>query len=186
MRFFDDMCDETIIKAYQEGEELSIVHLFEKHKALIYALANRLCCPYGMTEELVQSGCIGLIRAAQDYDASRNVRFITYAVPWILGEMRKTMRLLLSGCREYSLDAIKGEEYHCALDTFAFCDGIDIDLLDLRLAVRQLDGDERLLILLRYFREKTQKETAILLQKSQAQVSRMERRILSRLKESLS
>ena len=60
---------------------------------------------------------------------------------------------------------------------------IDIDAVDLRLAMGKLGEDARRLILLRYFRDRTQQETARLLGKSQAQVCRMERRALDALRE---
>lgn len=62
------------------------------------------------------------------------------------------------------------------------CGEIDIEAVDLRLALGRLSEEERKLILLRYFSDRTQKETAALLQKSQAQISRIERRALDALR----
>ena len=64
--------------------------------------------------------------------------------------------------------------------------GIDEERLALRMALDALPGEERRVILLRYFRDVTQQETARLLGKSQAQVSRIERRALAALRAAMS
>lgn len=184
MRLFENRSDVALVAAYQSGEEHVLYPLLENYKALLHTLSRRLCCPHPLTEELIQSGYVGLIRAAQEFNPSYNVRFITYAVPWILGEMKRTLRLLLSNTMDYSLDSSKESETIFQKNLVSN-ENIDIEYIDLRIALQKLDGEERTLILLRYFRGKTQSEAAHLLKKSQAQVSRTEQRILEKLRKNL-
>ena len=184
MELSENHGDTALIAAYQSGEAHVLYPLLENYKALLYALSRRLCCPYPLTEELVQSGYIGLIRAAQEFNPTHNTQFITYAVPWILGEMKKTLRLLLSGTKDYSLDS-NGEKESALQKSLESNDTVDIERIDLRIALQNLNREERTLVLLRYFRGKTQSETAQLLRKSQAQISRTEQRILDTLRKNL-
>ena len=186
MRFSETKDEDELITAFQKGDSQCLDALLDSYKPLLYSLANRLHCPRIMTEELIQSGYIGLLRAAERFDLSKNTRFITYCVPWILGEMKMTMRFFLSGYKDYSLDSDEYHECSSHLNSLMCAQGIDVDHLDLRLAIQKLKHDERTLILLRYFRDKTQTEAAILLRKSQSQISRLEHRALSSLKEILS
>ena len=64
--------------------------------------------------------------------------------------------------------------------------GVDLNMIDLRVAFDKLGKEAQALLVLRYFRGKTQKETAALLGKSQAQISRMENLTLDQLRELLS
>jgi len=112
------------------------------------------------------------------------VKFATYAVPWILGEIRGALRQ--ADRNTVSLDDSYEEEQQALLDTIAGESDIDLGRLDLRLAMQNIGYEEQKLICLRYYRDKTQAETAVLLHKSQAQISRMERHALDVLRERLS
>ena len=81
-----------------------------------------------------------------------------------------------------SLDASPADEGQTPLEERLEGGKINMDAVDLRLALEKLDEDERKLILLRYFRDQTQKEAACILGKSQAQVSRIENRALDTLR----
>ena len=59
---------------------------------LVYALAGRFTGRGMEYEDLVQAGCMGLIKATDGFDESRGLKFSTYAVPVILGEMRRLFR----------------------------------------------------------------------------------------------
>ena len=59
---------------------------------LVYALAGRFTGRGIEYEDLVQAGCMGLIKATDGFDESRGLKFSTYAVPVILGEMRRLFR----------------------------------------------------------------------------------------------
>jgi len=58
---------------------------------------------------------------------------------------------------------------------------LNIQHIDLRLALAKLSTEEQIVICMRYYRDKTQRESAVLLGKSQAQISKMERRALNTL-----
>ncbi len=64
----------------------------EDNMGLVYTCARRLQGRGVEFEELVQSGCVGLIKAANAFDTTRGLAFSTYAVPVILGEMKRLFR----------------------------------------------------------------------------------------------
>ncbi|MBX6378422.1 MAG: sigma-70 family RNA polymerase sigma factor [Clostridia bacterium] len=66
--------------------------LVEDNLGLVRHVVRRAAPPGVDAEDLFQCGCIGLIRAADSYDPARGVRFSTYAVPFILGEVRRHLR----------------------------------------------------------------------------------------------
>ena len=66
--------------------------LIEANIGLVHACAGRLKGRGVEYEDLVQAGCVGLCKAADGFDASRGFAFSTYAVPTILGEMRRLFR----------------------------------------------------------------------------------------------
>ena len=72
-------------------EELEAV--VEKHGGLVKSVALRLARTYGEEpEDLIQIGYIGLLKAAQRFEAERGLQFSTYAVPMIAGEIRSQLR----------------------------------------------------------------------------------------------
>lgn len=175
-----DAQENALVLRAQQGDAQAVEALLAAHERLLHALAGRLCCPAGAHAELVQAGVVGLLQALEHYDPGRGVRLITYAVPWILGEMRRTLRELYGMRDTLSLDE-ESEDRPSLLDTLRSGEGVDVEALSLRMAMQQLSREEQLLLCLRYDREKTQKETAVLLHRSQAQISRMERRALDQL-----
>lgn len=66
--------------------------LVTENFGLVHACARRYCGRGIDYDDLYQSGCEGLVKAAVGFDSSRNVRFSTYAVPAILGEIRRLFR----------------------------------------------------------------------------------------------
>lgn len=197
---------------------------------LVHSLANRFRGRGVDYDDLFAAGSSGLVKAYDNFDASRGLCFSTYAVPVILGEIRRVFRdggavkmsrslkelsiktarareeLSKNGCEptvseiaaylgvtpEDAAEAIAAGMPPASLTSEE--DGGDFDLpvasaeneiidkLALRQALLELSPDDRRLIILRYFREKTQTETAALLGLSQVQVSRRERRILETLR----
>lgn len=198
---------------------------------LVHSLANRFRGRGIDYEELYSAGCLGLVKACDNFDASRGLCFSTYAVPVILGEIRRLFRdggavKMSRSLKELSLKAARARdelakksgseptvsqiaEYlgispedaaeaicassptlslTCAEDGGDFdvpaesAEGAIIDRLALRQCMDELPAEERALLILRYFRGKTQTETARLLGLTQVRVSRTERRILERLR----
>lgn len=188
-------------------------------------------------EDLFQSGCLGLVKAAERFDETRGVRFSTYAVPVILGEIRKLFR---DGGAVKVSRALHGLSVRAAKETAAFAEregrspsvgelaallGVEpseaaeaigaaqhpvslteedddgggqtdiavepedesiAESLSLRQAVTELPPGDRKLIFLRYFRSRTQTETADELGMTQVQVSRREKKILGEMRLRLS
>lgn len=66
--------------------------LVTENFGLVHACARKYCGRGIEYDDLYQSGCEGLVKAAAGFDSSRNVRFSTYAVPAILGEIRRLFR----------------------------------------------------------------------------------------------
>lgn len=197
---------------------------------LVHSLANRFRGRGIEYEELFSAGSLGLVKACDNFDETRGLCFSTYAVPVILGEMRRLFRdggavkmsrslkelaLKVQRAREELMKSgseptvselaeylgISVEEVAEAVQASAPplsltapeeggeldvpVDGSESELID-KLALRQclaeLSENDRRLILLRYFRDKTQSETAQILGMTQVQVSRRERKILDSLR----
>lgn len=205
----------------------------ESNLPLVHKLANRFRGRGIDYEELYSAGCVGLVKACDRFEPERGLCFSTYAVPVILGEIRRLFRdggsvKISRGLKELSVKAAherdrlsaNGEprisdiaqalgvsvedaaEALCAamppvsLNTGGE-DGEElsvpqssgeeqlIDRLALRQCLSELSGEDRDIIIQRYFRGKTQCETAQLLGMTQVMVSRRERRILQSLREQL-
>ena len=181
-------------------------------------------------QDLCQAGYIGLMLALEHYNAEQGAEFITYAMPWALGEMKKALRqaddftgaqrfgrqvsrelrrlsaslgreprieelaqachaspsdivcALEAGYTPMSLDEPAQNTGRTLLDALAGGDSIDDQKLDIRLALMRLPIQQRNLIILRYVREHTQKETAKIMGVSQSQISRIERQALDALR----
>lgn len=174
---------EQILRA-QQGDEQALEWVIKTHRRLISILVMRFQCEWSFREELLQAGQVGLMMALRSFDSSKAVRLSTYAVPWILGEMRSTFKRI--GTAHYSLDEPRGEEGNALVDILVGNYSVNLAKIDLRLALAKLSREDQILISLRYFRGKTQKESALILRKSQAQISKTENRILEQLRLMLS
>lgn len=234
------MSEYEIFNLAQNGDDEALGQLYDQNKNLIYSLMKRFSFSSEEKEDLFQVGSLGLIKAIQNFDSSYNVKFSTYAVPLILGELRKYFRestgikvarslkelgsAILKKKEEYmainnkepsieelsSLMNIAYEDVVLALESFYKPTSLDKKLneesedgamfkdflseeksnmigeyIDLDLALSSLDDKERLFIHLRYYENMTQKEIADRLFTSQVNVSRMEKRVLNKMKERL-
>ena len=196
---------ETVERA-QKGDQEAMAQLLEMNQPLLRALAGRLCNPGPLLDELMQ--------AVRRFDPGRGAKLTTYAVPWMLGEMKRALRCALestgvqakraqllhrekeTACtlnRQLAMQGAKAMERPLSVEAFeeeghalTGDNDIDLDRLALRMALPSLVPQERGVLLLRYYRNLTQKETARLLGKSQAQVSRIERRALAALRAAMS
>ena len=205
----------------------------ESNLPLVHKLANRFRGRGVEYEELYSAGCVGLVKACDRFEPERGLCFSTYAVPVILGEIRRLFRdggsvKMSRGLKELSVKAARlreqlsenGEprvsdiaaalgvsqeeaaEALCAsvppvsLDSGGSegepltvpCESDEdrlIDRLALRRCLENLTGTDRDIIIFRYFRGKTQCETARLLGMTQVMVSRRERRIISEMRAQL-
>lgn len=199
---------------------------------LVHSLAARFKGRGIEYEELYAAGCEGLVKAAAGFDETRGLRFSTYAVPVILGEIKRLFRdggtvKVSRGLKELSLKAarvqeqIRKEGREPRLSEIAEALGVSVeqageavcaalppisispqesddreleipvppeqsrltDKIALNQCLALLTEEERNVIILRYWKNKTQKEVGIILGLSQVQVSRKESRALKRLRE---
>jgi len=81
-----------LIARAQQGDEAARDTLVERNLALVGSVARGFLRRGAEYEDLVQIGCIGLLKAVTGYDASYGVRFSTYAVPMIAGEIKRFLR----------------------------------------------------------------------------------------------
>ena len=231
---------EDIIKA-KEGNEEAMSKLVEGNSGLIWSIVRRFKERGYELEDLYQIGSLGFIKSIRRFDTNFEVQLSTYAVPYILGEIKRFIRddgpikvsrstkELCVKIREVQKEYLnkKGEEIKveeiakilkvskeeiaAALDSINCVDSIYdlnykddnegnildkipaneesekslIDKIVLKDAISRLDERERKIILLRYFRGSTQSQVAKTLGISQVQVSRIEKRVLSDMKEML-
>ena len=229
----------VLIKRVKEGDKEAQNKLVENNMGLIWSIVRRFMNRGYEPEDLFQIVSIGLLKAIDKFDTGYDVKFSTYAVPMITGEIKRFLRddgmlkvsrtikenaVKIRGVRETMSSelnreptieelsqktGISKEDVVLALDsaneveslhkTVYQGDGSAILLMDrleenrndqeellnrllLEELLKELSDQERELITLRYFEEKTQSDIAKRLGISQVQVSRMEKRILTRLR----
>ncbi|HEY1318086.1 MAG TPA: sigma-70 family RNA polymerase sigma factor [Gaiella sp.] len=154
----------------------------EQNLPLVKALARRFSRSPDQTEDLVQDGAIGLINAVDRFDTARGDDLGAYAVPTIVGELRRhqARRILTASAGAVAFD----EE----MSGVAVADGAlgrSETRLALRGAFRGLTRREREVVALRFYRDLTQQRVAEELGLSQAQVSRTLSTALAKLRSSL-
>ncbi len=230
----------ALIRKSHDGDEEARTQLVEENVGLIWCVVRRFLGRGVESEDLFQIGSIGLLKAIDKFDFSYEVKFSTYAVPMISGEIQRFLRddgmIKVSRSlkelaykaflareklqeilqREPTLEEladkmqIEKEELVMALEASGEVeslykpvyqkDGNEVPLLEkleekesqeekvlnkmlLAKLLEDLDKEERQLIYMRYFANKTQMEIGQALGISQVQVSRMEKRILKRMRE---
>ncbi|HLS36458.1 MAG TPA: RNA polymerase sporulation sigma factor SigF [Bacillota bacterium] len=92
----DDLLTQEEIKEYikksHEGDEKARQILVERNVRLVWSVVQRFMNRGYDPDDLFQIGCIGLIKSIDKFDLSYNVRFSTYAVPMIIGEIQRFIR----------------------------------------------------------------------------------------------
>lgn len=217
-------------------KKLSRSELIEKNYGLVHSCANRFRGRGVEYDDLFQAGCIGLIKAADNFDAERGFAFSTYAVPVILGEIKRIFRdggLVKIGrtLKEKARNAVKiseelskelgreatvselAERLGVSVSEAAELITVSMPMVSLtgedekgtsqidiptdspeeeiseRIALKTLLGTleerDRRLIELRYYKGMTQVNTAKELNMSQVQVSRREKAILMKMRQSM-
>ncbi len=228
-----------LLERVRDGDKLARDRLVEENMGLVWSIVRRFANRGYELEELSQVGAMGLVKAVQKFDTAFGVKFSTYAVPMIMGEIKRFLRddgpVKIS--RSLKENAMKGwraeealrkktgreptiqeiaresgvtvEDLLAAFDAAAppaslnagisDRDGGETSLLEKvpaadregavidRILVEDLLGTlssrERQILVLRYFRGKTQSETAKIIGVSQVQISRIEKACLQRLKD---
>ena len=83
---------DTLLRRVKEGDESAREKLIEGNLRLVLSVIQRFDKRGESPDDLFQVGCIGLIKAIQNFDPTKNVRFSTYGVPMIAGEVRRYLR----------------------------------------------------------------------------------------------
>lgn len=83
---------ETLFKEYQSGNKLAKEELVNGNLKLVLSILRKYNNRTDNMDDLFQIGCIGLIKAIDNFDLSHEVKFSTYAVPMILGEVKRYLR----------------------------------------------------------------------------------------------
>ena len=234
---------ENIIKAQQGNTEV-LESLVKNNMGLVYNIAKRFVGRGYEIEDLNQIGAMGLVKAIKKFDTNYNVQLSTYAVPFIIGEIKRYIRddgrikvsrsikelaVKINQIQKEAMDK-NGEElkveqiaeilkeypncaFHvdansasvvtsinepiyndksgkelCIEDTIASDKDEEnkiADKLTIKKLVEELNSQEQEIVMLRYYKGKTQTEVAKKLGISQVQVSRIEKRILYSMKQKL-
>ena len=81
-----------LLKAVKEGDQAALDSLVERNMGLAHSVALRFTGRGMEYEDLVQTGVVGMIKAARSFDPGYGCAFSTYAVPYIAGEIKRTLR----------------------------------------------------------------------------------------------
>ena len=190
----------AFIARLSAGDEMAKATLIEHNLRLVVYIARRFENTGVGLEDLISIGTIGLIKAVSTYQPAKNIKLATYASRCIENEILMHLRKT-SGLRsevsfdeplntdwdgnELLLSDILGTENDVVMKPIE--DDVDRQLL--QEAMEKLDGREKRIITMRFGLdgrpERTQKEVADLLGISQSYISRLEKRIISRLKKEI-
>lgn len=224
----------------KDGNSRAMEYIVENNMGLVWSVVRKFMNRGHEAEDLFQIGSIGLIKAVEKFDSSFGVQFSTYAVPMIMGEIKRHLRddgiiKVSRSLKETSIRAraaaerlskemgreptvseiavevgVAADELVMAMDATVAPESINatvtedgkpleniidsgfdmegtvITRISIKEALQNLDARERQIIVMRYFKDKTQSQVAKQLGISQVQVSRIEKKILSRMKDKLS
>jgi len=81
-----------LIQLWKNGDKAARDKMVEINMGLVYSIAKRFVGRGTELEDLIQIGSIGLIKAIDNFDTNYNVKFSTYAVPMIIGEVKRHLR----------------------------------------------------------------------------------------------
>ena len=228
-----------LLKLAKEGNQDAKEQVITQNLGLVWSVARRFMGRGYELEDLYQIGCIGLIKCVEKFDLSFEVKFSTYAVPMISGEIKRFLRddgmikvsrtlkeiaykvnrtreeIMNETGEEPKLEELAGilnldvEEIVASLEanvevesihkTVYQNDGKEMYLVDkladtrdeqeglmnhllIESLVASLDESEKQIIKLRYYENKTQTQVADIVGISQVQVSRMEKKILQKMR----
>ena len=230
---------EELLRRASAGDREARQELIDGNLRLVLSIVGRFSGRGENPDDLFQVGCIGLIKAIDRFDTAAGVQLSTYAVPMIIGEIRRYLRdnnavRVSRGTRDLAYRALQTrdsmtkelgrevtvdeiaqalgetpENVSCAMEAIVepvslyepvYSDGEDsvfimdqlgdnentdeqwLENIALREAMKTLGERERKIIHLRFFANKTQMEIAEQIGISQAQVSRLEKGALARMR----
>ena len=189
--------EQTALAALELGDEGAKQLLIERNLRLVVFIARRFENTGVNLEDLISIGTIGLIKAIGTYRRDKNIKLATYASRCIENEILMHIRKIANQKLEVSLDEPINMDYDgnelLLSDILGTDEDMilrpledDVDLCLLRQAVRALPERERQIVVMRFglegHRELTQKEVAQLMGISQSYISRLEKRIMLRLR----
>ena len=195
----------------KEGDEEARQEFVRGNLRLVLSVIQKFNNRGENIDDLFQIGCIGLIKAIDNFDLSQNVRFSTYAVPMIIGEIRRYLRdnnpirvsrslkdiaykalqvrerLVRNNAKEPTVSEIAKELELAIFVMDQVQDKKDTDEnwlqeIALKEAIKKLNSREKLVLDLRFYKGRTQIEVADEIGISQAQVSRIEKNALKNMK----
>ncbi len=233
----------SLLEKARQGDEAARQALISGNLRLVLSVVQRFTGRGEPPDDLFQVGCIGLIKAIDHFDTTMMVKFSTYGVPMIIGEIRRYLRdnsairvsrslrdtaykvmqareeLTAKDGKEPSIEQIAThigtsvQDVVCALDAVAdpvslhepvYSGGDDnnmcvmdqikdkssgdeawMQMIALKDALASLDEREKRILALRFYEGKTQMEVSREIGISQAQVSRLEKSVIGRIKRSL-
>lgn len=186
--------------ALEQGEESARQKLIEHNLRLVVFIARRFENTGINLEDLISIGTIGLIKAINTYRRDKNIKLATYSSRCIENEILMYIRKISNQKTEVSLDEPINMDYDGNELLLADILGTEedmilrpledeVDLYILRQAVQELPEREREIIYMRFGlggrKELTQKEVALKMGISQSYISRLEKRIMLRLRKEL-
>lgn len=230
-----------LILLAQENNEFAKEKLVNENSPLIKSVIKRFINKGIEYDDLYQLGSLGFLKAINNFDTSFNVKFSTYAVPMIAGEVKRFLRdngimkvsrsvktlsfkittFIEDYTRMYeksptieeisdyfkvdvqdvvfamesnrkilslSMDVSDGDGKGISLEEKVSDNKTETSIIDnilLYKSISKLNVREKKIIMLRYFRDKTQKEVASVMGVSQVQISRIENKIIKKIKEEI-
>ncbi len=235
--------NEELLERLSMGDERAADELVENNMGLVYSIVRRYANRRYEIEDLNQIGAIGLIKAVKKFDISFGVKFSTYAVPMITGEIKRFLRddgaiKVSRSIKETAIKARRAEELlrkrldrnptiseiseECGIEESEIAESFEatitpeslqgiynegenndkgisliekiaadsgeekiVDRMFIEEVLKELSEREYTIIVMRYFRGKTQSDIAKVIGVSQVQVSRIEKKAIERIRESV-
>ena len=192
--------EQNALQQLEEGSEEAKSLLIEHNLRLVVYIARRFENTGIPLEDLISIGTIGLIKSIGTYRRDKNIKLATYSSRCIENEILMHIRKIAGQKAEVSLDEPINMDYDgnelLLSDILGTDEDMilrpledDVDLCVLRQALQELPPREREIVLMRYglygYKELTQKEVAQKLGISQSYISRLEKRIMLRLRKEL-
>lgn len=234
----------STIKSAQNGDKDDMAKLVEENQGLIWSIVKRFTGRGYEIDDLYQIGCMGFIKSIRNFDSNYEVKLSTYAVPYILGEIKRFLRddgpvkvsrsikdlnrkilelqkefvakkgreatiieiaKILKTTKEEIILALESVTPVNSIEESAYSNSKDdnsiniletlsnnkdeasiiINKIAIDKIINKLNPRDKEIILLRYFRDKTQMDVAKIMGISQVQVSRIEKKILQEMKKEL-
>ena len=192
--------EQEALAALEEGDEAAKQLLIERNLRLVVFISRRFENTGINLEDLISIGTIGLIKAISTYRRDKNIKLATYASRCIENEILMYIRKISAQKAEVSLDEPINMDYDgnelLLSDILGTDEDMilrpmedDVDLHILRQAVQELPEREREIVIMRFGlngrQELTQKEVAQYMGISQSYISRLEKRIMQKLRKEL-